>query len=78
MSVRENVATGGFSITKSDTDRFSQCWVYVGAAGDVRVLTANGDDLTFAGVPAGTILPVSVVQVFSTSTTAGSFIGLTA
>ena len=77
MSVRNNTATGGFTITKSDTARISKCYVYVGGTGNVRVLTADGSDITFVGVPAGTTLPISVTQVFSTSTTATSILGLT-
>ena len=77
MSVRNNTATGGFTITKSDTARISKCYVYVGGTGNVRVLTADGSDLTYVGVPAGTTLPMSVVKVFSTDTTATSMLGQT-
>lgn len=44
--------------------------LYVGGAGDVRVVTWGGDTVTITGVPAGTLLPISVKQVLSTSTTA--------
>lgn len=46
------------------------CVLYIGGAGNIRVLTAGGDDVTFNGVVAGTFLPVQVVRVFSTGTTA--------
>ena len=50
--------------------------LYVGGAGNVRVTTVNGQDVTFVGVQAGTILPISVKRVWSTSTTATSIVGL--
>ena len=38
--------------------------------GDVEVVTAAGDNVTFVGVAGGTFLPVQVLQVVATSTTA--------
>lgn len=52
------------------------CVLYVGSAGDLRVLTAGGDDVVFAGIAAGTFLPVQVLRVFSTNTTASSIVAL--
>jgi len=52
------------------------CVLYIGGAGDLRVLTAGGDDVTFTGVLAGTFLPVQVVRVFSTNTTAANLLAL--
>ena len=43
------------------------CILYVGVAGNVRVITAAGDDVTFVGVLAGTYIPVQVVQVVLTN-----------
>lgn len=50
--------------------------LYVGGAGNVRVLMAGGQDVVFVGVPAGTILPVSVTRVFATNTTATNILRL--
>lgn len=50
--------------------------LYVGVEGDVRVLTAGNDDVTFKGVAAGSFLPVNVIQVFSTGTTAEDILAL--
>jgi hypothetical protein len=44
--------------------------IYVGGTGAVRVLTAQGDDVLFSGLPAGAIIPVQVLRVFATNTTA--------
>lgn len=50
--------------------------LYVGVGGDVRVLTAGNDDVTFKGVAAGSFLPVNVIQVFETGTTAEDILAL--
>lgn len=46
------------------------CMLYVGGAGNVTVLTIGGDEITFNAVPAGTILPVQVIKLYSSATTA--------
>lgn len=45
------------------------CVLYIGGAGDLKVMTAGGDIVEFIGVLAGTFLPVQVVRVFATGTT---------
>lgn len=50
--------------------------IYVGGAGAVVVDTIGGDTVTFAAVPAGTVLPVRVKRVRSTSTTATNIVVL--
>lgn len=50
--------------------------VYVGVGGDVEVTTAAGNDVTFADVPQGAVLPVRATHVLATSTTASSLVGL--
>lgn len=51
------------------------CLLYIGGAGNVRVLTTGNDDVTFTAVAAG-FFPVQVIRVFSTGTTATNIIGL--
>lgn len=46
------------------------CFLYVGGAGNVSVITIGGDQIIFAGVPAGTTLPIQVLRLRSTGTTA--------
>ena len=52
------------------------CVLYVGGAGNVRVLTSSGADLTFVGIAAGTFMPVQVKRVFRTDTTATDIVAL--
>jgi co-chaperonin GroES (HSP10) len=52
------------------------CVLYVGGAGDVELITAGGDDLVFAGLSAGSFMPVQVTRVKDTSTTATGIIAL--
>ena len=46
------------------------CFLYVGGAGNVSVVTIGGETITFSGVLAGTTLPIQVVKIRSTGTTA--------
>lgn len=50
------------------------CILYVGGTGNLSVITAAGDDITYVGVPAGVFLPIQVIRVVSASTTATDFI----
>lgn len=66
---------GATTITPSDTVNLpSPSVIYVGGAGDVRVLTAQGDDVVFTGAVAGSVIPVQVIRVFLTNTTATSLV----
>ena len=62
--------------TLSDTVRFNPSIIWVGTAGTgiIRVRTAEGTDVTFNGVQAGTVLPVRVISVFNTTTTATNLV----
>lgn len=51
--------------------------LYIGGAGDVVVdMVGSGSTITFAGLAAGTILPVRAARVRSTSTTATNIVAL--
>ena len=52
------------------------CVLYVGVAGNLRVTTVAGDDVTFENIQNGSFFPVQVKQVFSTGTTADNIIAL--
>jgi len=65
-----------FAVTPDDAGAFSVTRaVYVGGqGGNLRVLMANGQDIIFDSVPAGTILPVGIIRVFNTNTTATNIV----
>lgn len=67
---------GAVSATLSDTTNLqAPSVVYVGGtAGNVKVTTANGDEIVFGSVQAGSILPVQVARVWATGTTATGII----
>ena len=52
------------------------CVLYVGVAGDVKVKMAGGNDVVFKTVAAGSFLPINVIQVFATGTTATDIVAL--
>jgi hypothetical protein len=58
------------AITVSDTNRLeTPSVIYVGAAGNVKVTTAQGTDVTFVGLQAGQVIPVQVIRVWNAGTT---------
>lgn len=50
--------------------------IYVGGTGNVKVTTAQGDDVTFNGLPAGFVIPVQVIRVWSTGTSATNMVAI--
>jgi hypothetical protein len=68
----------GFAITTNDgVDLSAETRaIYVGGAGSVRLVLSSGDDVTFAGLLAGTLLPVRALRVKATGTTATQLLGL--
>jgi len=58
------------AVSPSDTDTFEPSVIYVGTAGNVKVTTCQGTDVTFTAVPAGTRLPVRVKRVWQNGTSA--------
>jgi hypothetical protein len=50
--------------------------LYSGSGGIIRVLTAGGDDVTFNSVPAGVVLPIQVIRVFASTTSATGIVAL--
>ena len=66
-----------FAITPNNSaDLANVAVVYVGGSGNVLVTTAQGDDVIFSNLLAGTVIPVQVMKVWSTSTTATNLIGI--
>ena len=71
-------AAHGFAITANDgADLPSETRaIYVGGAGSLAVVLVSGDAVTFAGLTAGTVLPVRAVRVKATGTSATQLVGL--
>lgn len=57
-----------------DADLAAISVVFVGGAGNVKVTTAQGTDVTFNGLVAGQVIPVQVRRVWSTGTTATNMV----
>lgn len=84
MAYQKLQASRAAVVTKSDTvdipnpgnGQVEGCVLYVGTGGILRVLTAGGDDITFTSVPNGTFIPVQVVRVFDSTTTALNIVAL--
>lgn len=73
------------AVTKSDTVNYLDSdgvtvilarGIYVGGAGDVVLVRADGTAVTFSSVPAGTVLPCVHKRVNSTNTTATNMVRL--
>ena len=52
------------------------CVLYVGTGGKLRVMTASGQDVLFNNILGGSFLPVQVLKVFKTTTTATDLVAL--
>jgi hypothetical protein len=50
--------------------------IWVGGAGDLRVRMLGGAEVTLGQVPAGSLLPLRVVRVLATGTSATGLVGL--
>lgn len=71
-------AQGATLLTPSDSADLAipSRGLYVGGTGNVKVTMRGGDTLLFTGLAAGVIHPISVVRVWSTTTTATSIIAV--
>ena len=84
MAYQKLQAGRAASVTPSDTANIPSvsggtnngCVLYIGGAGNVKVETVGGDEVTFLGINTGTFLPVQVVKVFATGTSATNVLAL--
>lgn len=74
----DSPATRAFAVTPDDGNDLSFVTraLYVGTTGNVAVVTAGDDTVTFSSVPAGAVLPVRAKRIRSTGTTAGNIVGM--
>lgn len=66
LSISGTIASGEPYVIYSDAN--TGCVLYSGAGGDIKVLTAGNDEVTFTGTAAGAFIPVQVKRVFATPT----------
>ena len=73
-----NVSITYEAVTPSDSTDLTTLAraIYVGGAGNVVAVQHDGTAVTFTAVPAGTVLPIAVRRINSTSTTATSIVAL--
>ncbi len=64
------------SVSTQDGAGNNGCVLYVGGAGDIKVTTAGGDTVVFVGLLAGMFVPVQVLRVWATDTTATDIVAL--
>ena len=77
MSSAADPAIGTVSMTLDvDITRRDCRAVWVGGAGDLSVVMSAGDTAVFAGIAAGTLLPIRVKKINSSGTTASSIVVL--
>lgn len=74
---RDAPGTGAVAVTASDVTVYDPPLraLFVGGAGNVTLTGLDGNDATFTGVTAGTILPVSCTKV-KAATTATNITGI--
>ena len=71
-------ALTAFTVTPDDAADLPEASraVYIGTGGNLSVRMLSGEVVTFAGLAAGTFLPVRVSRIRATGTTAGNIIAL--
>lgn len=67
LSLSADIMDSGENYTLYADDN-NGCVLYAGSGGNIRVLTAGGDDVTFVGVVPGAFVPVQVKRVFASGT----------
>ncbi|MGI9486184.1 MAG: spike base protein, RCAP_Rcc01079 family [Geminicoccaceae bacterium] len=70
-------ARSASSVTPNDSTVLERTkGVWVGGSGDMSVVMHNGNTVTFAGIVAGSLLPIAVSRIRSTGTTATAIVAL--
>jgi hypothetical protein len=70
-------AQSASTVSPSDTNVLPQTrGLYIGGSGNLAVVMADGSSVTFTGVTAGVIFPVSVTKVMATGTTATNIVAV--
>lgn len=84
MYIENGVADNAVAVVPSDSADLTDSagnpapayGLFVGGAGTVKVTMIGGGVVTFSGVAAGQFLPINVIRVWSTGTTATLILAL--
>jgi|TARA_R110001592_G_scaffold51619_1_gene158644 hypothetical protein len=84
MAYQKLQAGRASAVTPSDTVEIASvtggsnngCVLFAGVGGDVRILTVGGDDVVLKNIANGQFIPVQVLKVFATNTTATNLVAL--
>lgn len=74
----QTTADDAVAVTPNDSENLPQeaRAIYVGTAGNLKIKTALGNDVTFPNVQDGSIIPCRALQVYATGTTADNIVAL--
>jgi len=77
LTLNANIFTGASDSYVIYTQNAKEaCVLYIGTGGNLHVITASGQDVTFANVLGGTFLPVQVLKVLESGTSASNLVAL--
>lgn len=77
MYFNSAIGAGAFDVTPGQAfPNAKHVVLFIGGDGDVAVTTKQGDNITFTGLTAGSILPVFVKAVRTSGTTATGLVGI--
>ncbi len=71
-------AQHGFPIVPSDASDLSEATraIHIGVGGNIAVTMLSGANLVLSNVSSGSLLPIRVLRVLETGTTASNLVGL--
>lgn len=71
-------AIDAFAVTPNDNVNLPQTVraLYIGVAGDISLVTAQGSTVSFTNLAGSMVLPVTTQRVRASGTTAGDIVGL--
>ena len=72
LSLSNNIFTAAGDTFQIYSQSTRGCILYVGGNGDLKVITAAGDEVTYKEVQKGTFLPIQVVRILPAGATAAS------
>ena len=64
----------GAAVQSDTVNLITPVVVYIGGDGNLKITTEGGQAVTFVGLSAGDIVPVSALRIWSTGTTATNLV----